>query len=681
MANKLFNIFVSLVILLASNRVSTEAKCPQVFDDLELPISDDLRCYTKFDCLGRVPELDKRLTHQSTETIKAVFGIYTRHREVPSIEFQWKPEQHNNFCNGTGYPFDLNMLEMSSFNASRRTIVMIPGFLTGAVTWANDLVAKWLELGDYNVITVSWPSSNRFSYKTAAGNLPFVARQITIFLHYLTRTFDSSLKDRKFLHGLHLIGHSLGAHMAGFVGYELGGQAARITGLDPAGPEFDKFTDESRLDEKDAQFVDVFHTNAGQLSYMKFAATAPVGIFWQVIKNIPLVASWWTDRYSNEGDTAWFGYEQPLGHVDYYVNNGKTQPGCDTVMHTCDHTRVVQVVKDILDREILVRRSPVHGSGKLDSRLMAYKAENFIQFSVGANFGFECFPLLKAEPFKERSKLLKNCSVPIDIVTNPLEFKRHLEEDYGISFNPPTDQNLRLRYYMKTQSESPLVGDHYLLRIELSQRPTWNETCALKADIMMDGKNKTIAKINKAIEVVDLTQEGFYGLAIPFNHPIPRHPRWLYDDSLKNLMSSPWSPSKDFMSELFTEAVFPTTVELSIIPASSTGLIEAITGFHRYRELNSTGPCELSIKSVSVLPIWPGEEQIMVSYDGRLPQDEVAKSMSFHTITFEEFQSAKVASKDLTCLTLDPDVKFKGQANRLIVSHLAANRLAFEIED
>lgn len=66
---------------------------------------------------------------------------------------------------------------------------------------------------------------------------------------------------------VHVIGFSLGAHIAGVVGDQIwrqtGTTIGRITGLDPAGPNFDTLTGELPfntdriLDKSDAQFVDV----------------------------------------------------------------------------------------------------------------------------------------------------------------------------------------------------------------------------------------------------------------------------------------------------------------------------------------------------------------------------------------------------------------------------------------
>lgn len=118
--------------------------------------------------------------------------------------------------------------------------------------------------------------------------MSFFAGQITA--RYLMRMYYYFLIDSE---TVHIIGHSLGAHVAGYVGkYFLeytGRKVKRITGLDPAAPIFnrDSTTCDQRLCAYDAQVVDVLHTN----------------------RNV-------------------MGFNEPIGQIDFIANGGYLQPGC-----------------------------------------------------------------------------------------------------------------------------------------------------------------------------------------------------------------------------------------------------------------------------------------------------------------------------------------------------------------
>ena len=81
----------------------------------------------------------------------------------------------------------------------------------------------------------------------------------------------------------HLIGHSLGSHIAGYAGERLKtsgvGLLGRISALDPAEPLFQSMPEFVRLDPGDADFVDVIHTDAKSiLMFGKFCVKiSPAG--------------------------------------------------------------------------------------------------------------------------------------------------------------------------------------------------------------------------------------------------------------------------------------------------------------------------------------------------------------------------------------------------------------------
>jgi len=78
---------------------------------------------------------------------------------------------------------------------------------------------------DCNVICVDWESGASIpNYVRAAANTRLVGKQVALLLKRLRSQYG--LDSRK----VHLIGFSLGAHVAGFAGAETPG-LSRITGM------------------------------------------------------------------------------------------------------------------------------------------------------------------------------------------------------------------------------------------------------------------------------------------------------------------------------------------------------------------------------------------------------------------------------------------------------------------
>ena len=79
--------------------------------------------------------------------------------------------------------------------------------------------------GKYNVIVVGWGNGAfNLNYPQVVSNTRVVARQIAKLLEVLQQTKDLDFDS------VHLIGFSVGAHLAGLVTWDLGYKVGRITG-------------------------------------------------------------------------------------------------------------------------------------------------------------------------------------------------------------------------------------------------------------------------------------------------------------------------------------------------------------------------------------------------------------------------------------------------------------------
>ncbi|KOB76724.1 Vitellogenin [Operophtera brumata] len=128
---------------------------------------------------------------------------------------------------------------------------------------AEVVVSAYLEARpDTNVVLLDWSNMAHGSYVVnAARNTRKVG---TATAEQINKLVEEGLP----LDQLHVIGHSLGSHVAGYIARDLKNKynmtVKRLTALDPAFPAF--YPDGVMMEHvsaKDAEFVDVIHTDAG----------------------------------------------------------------------------------------------------------------------------------------------------------------------------------------------------------------------------------------------------------------------------------------------------------------------------------------------------------------------------------------------------------------------------------
>ncbi|TRZ15012.1 hypothetical protein HGM15179_012092 [Zosterops borbonicus] len=206
-------------------------------------------------------------------------------------------------------------LEDCKFNLTAKTFFIIHGWTMSGMfeTWLDSLVSALQEREkDANVVVVDWLSLAHQLYTDAVNNTQIVGKTIARLLDWLQENPLFKLEN------VHLIGYSLGAHVAGFAGNHVHGTIGRITGLDPAGPMFEGVDPSRRLSPDDANFVDVLHT------------------------------------YTRETLGVSIGIQMPVGHIDIYPNGGDFQPGCglSDVLGAIAYGTIGEVVKCEHERSV-----------------------------------------------------------------------------------------------------------------------------------------------------------------------------------------------------------------------------------------------------------------------------------------------------------------------------------------
>ncbi|XP_064555542.1 pancreatic triacylglycerol lipase [Drosophila montana] len=191
---------------------------------------------------------------------------------------------------------DPDSVQGLGINELGKIYLLVHGYLEfGEIPWMLEMGRALLNHcpeGECAVILIDWGGGASPPYVQAVANIRLVGAITAHVIHMLYEELRLPNLDN-----VHIIGHSLGAHLSGYAGHHLqhdfGLKLGRISGLDPAAPLFTDTDPIVRLDRTDAHFVDILHTDANPL--MKGG----------------------------------LGLIQRVGHVDFYPNGGFDNPGCD----------------------------------------------------------------------------------------------------------------------------------------------------------------------------------------------------------------------------------------------------------------------------------------------------------------------------------------------------------------
>lgn len=305
--------------------------------------ANNSKCYDGLGCI--------EFTEEWYDLLSRPVNLFPLEREVINTEFLLVTRDDRRHRKLTD--LSRKSVRKQGLRVKKETKFIIHGFLDhGDVDWIKDMATALVTAEDVNVVIVDWRGGSLPLYSQAAANTRLVGMEVARMVEGLR--LDPAR--------VHIIGHSLGAHIGGYAGERLPG-LGRISGLDPAEPLFQGMPTEVRLDAGDARFVDVIHTDS--------------------------------KGFYKGG----LGMEQAVGHVDFYPNGGKVQPGCsfldfpymptisgdvDTIslpaadsvarnLFACGHNRVIDLYTD-----------SILSSGACP--MVGHKCDSYEEFQTGSCF-------------------------------------------------------------------------------------------------------------------------------------------------------------------------------------------------------------------------------------------------------------------------------------------------------
>jgi len=432
------------------------------------------KCYGDLGCFAIDGDFIKRPVQslpQSPEKLRTRFLLNTRENSAPSMEDSLK------------YTDEFSV-KRSHFSASRKTKIIVHGFMdNGEDLWLVNMMKAFLIKDDFNVIRVNWKTGARPPYVQASANTRLIGAEIALLVTRICTWTNANPED------FHILGHSLGSHISGYAGERIE-NLGRITGLDPAEPYFQGYGPGVRLDPTDANYVDVIHSDASKFYDIGGAIGSP-----------------------DKG----LGMIDPVGHVDFYPNDGQKQPGCKKSL-------VDQIIGGILDSKDIIT-----GAESIFDVVACSHMRSIYLYTESINspcpfYGYRC-PSYDA--FLQG--LCMNCGLNN---TRCATMGHHA--DNFISKLKPNEENIKM--YLTTGADRPRCRHNYLVEVDLASGLGLPQDGLIHGDLIGDKSASSDVTLSK--EKQSLTPGTPYRYlmtsAEPIGYPQKVEIWWEYKWSIKN---------------------------------------------------------------------------------------------------------------------------------------------------
>ncbi|GJQ74718.1 hypothetical protein Trydic_g21569 [Trypoxylus dichotomus] len=159
-------------------------------------------------------------------------------------------------------PLNLTSNNIRLLNGTLDTKIIIPGWTEQSYEeWVISMKNAYLSKQPFNIIVFDWGQYTYYPYEMVPDIVKTCGKYLGDFLILLYRENVIDLDK------VHVIAHSVGAHIAGLAGKHVQKHLAknvfRISALNAAGPKYEEALPADRLFRNDAKIVDGYHAHDG----------------------------------------------------------------------------------------------------------------------------------------------------------------------------------------------------------------------------------------------------------------------------------------------------------------------------------------------------------------------------------------------------------------------------------
>lgn len=201
-----------------------------------------------------LPELYNKVVLAARNDINYFLSVETEAPVESSVRFYCGNRKHPDLQLTLPDSYDLKV----KLDINKSIMFIVHGWTESSTNqYIRDAVHDSLTFLDINVCTIDWTRLAHYEFEASVNYTWIVSDEAVKFIKI---AFELGFTPQSII----LVGHGLGAHINGQIGYKFNGTIGQIYGLDP--PRIGNESQSAHLDRSDAEYVQIIMSANGTLS-------------------------------------------------------------------------------------------------------------------------------------------------------------------------------------------------------------------------------------------------------------------------------------------------------------------------------------------------------------------------------------------------------------------------------